>query len=198
MNISSHTQKIRSAWHAAGLSGRVHAIGGMKSRFGAHAVAWKIGLTVLIFALLAGWAARGFLSERFAARTVVVAGPEELAFVQDAPLLELHIANNGLVYMQGARVVSISQTGMTVSSKWEAATFRWMIEIDDKTRFVEPDGETGMFSDIRLGDFVNITGYLISSSPPPSIRAEAVRRVLSPAGDTVVRLENLPQADSAE
>jgi len=169
----------------------VQAIGGVKSRFETHAVAWKTGLTILIFAVLAVWAIGGFLSERFAARAVV-AGSEELALVQDAPLLELHIANNGLVYMQGARIVSISQTGMTVSSKWEAATFRWMIEIDDKTRFVQPDGETGMFSDIRLGDFVNITGYLINNSSLPSIRAEAVRRVLSPTGDTVVRLENLP------
>lgn len=94
---------------------------------------------------------------------------------QPAPSLGLHIANNGLTYIEGAKVVSISRSSMTVSSDWGGAELVWNVRLNGKTRFIASDGEKTDFENFEKGDYVNVTGDFISATPQLSLEAETVR-----------------------
>src|SRR3989344_723359 len=42
-------------------------------------------------------------------------------------IMEVHIANNGMVFLQGARVESISGTTIVVSTSWNSIKLLWTI-----------------------------------------------------------------------
>ncbi|HWP61263.1 MAG TPA: hypothetical protein VN495_01535 [Candidatus Paceibacterota bacterium] len=79
---------------------------------------------------------------------------------QSTPPSEMHIANNGLVLLRGARVSSISGSALEVVVTFGGAPFTWEVETNAATAFETQSGEKGAQADIHVGDFVTITGML--------------------------------------
>lgn len=186
--MSTIAHKIRSRTHfVPNLAAGAGTLGKRAVRLGLNF--WIVAGTVLVCLVFASWVLSGLLIERFSVR--VVAAAEGSITDQKQPQLELHIANNGLVYMQGARVISISRTTLVVASEWDAGAFRWSVETDGKTRVVLADGEKGDFSDVRVGAYVNINGLLVPSTFGQAMQAESIRLVYPEAGHEPVQLKEL-------
>lgn len=92
-----------------------------------------------------------------------------------APMLEIHIANNGLVLLRGARVISISGSSIRVDMKWGSADFTWVIQTNSNTKFITSTGEKETLAKISVGDIVTVTGMLIGGGTESTIDAEFVR-----------------------
>ncbi len=90
-------------------------------------------------------------------------------------MLEAHIANNGLVLLRGARVVSISGTVINVEMAWGPAQFAWTVQTTSNTKFFAPTGEKETLADIQPGTVVTVTGMLAGSRGEPTISAQFVR-----------------------
>lgn len=122
-----------------------------------------------------------FPPQRAAAEGVVPAAPAE----GSTPLrpLEMHIANNGLVLLRSARVVSLQGNTITVSTAWGSADFKWTVRTDLShfetrtfgTRFIDRDGKKGSISGVKIGSVVTITGALDPVAGEPTIDADSVR-----------------------
>src|SRR3989344_3016317 len=71
----------------------------------------------------------------------VAAAATAMTGAQRAPTLELHIANNGLVLLEGARVVSLSGGRIRVEMAWGAASFTWVTNTNSNTKYFSSNGE---------------------------------------------------------
>ena len=99
--------------------------------------------------------------------------------------LEIHIANNGLILLRSARVVSISGSTLTVSTAWGSSDFTWTVQTnatrfetrDFGTRFLNRDGKKSSLANIQEGDLVTITGALDPAAQEPVIKADSVRNL---------------------
>ena len=93
-----------------------------------------------------------------------------------APLVrEVHVANNGLVLLRGARVLSISGLYMRVAMVWGVMDFTWMVLTDEKTKFLTREGLERSPEEIRVGDIVTVTGTLGKKGSKPTIHAKVIR-----------------------
>ena len=106
-----------------------------------------------------------------------------------APTQEMHIANNGLVYVQGAQIVGISDSAIIAKSSWEAEQFTWTITTDRQTKFFLNNGETSSINSIKVGDYVSVTGLLNGGNSGIGIKASSIRDS-SRNGNTVVTLKD--------
>ncbi len=91
------------------------------------------------------------------------------------PMHEVHIANNGLMFVRGATVTSIDHTAIVVSIVWSGATFNWQINTDSNTKFITTTGEKGTLSTIQAGDYIDVTGMLTQGGTTPTIAAQFIR-----------------------
>ncbi|MDP2648793.1 MAG: hypothetical protein Q8P19_02735 [bacterium] len=98
------------------------------------------------------------------------------ASTQEQPMLEVHIANNGLTLLRGARVLSISGTTIRVGMAWQSSTFTWTLETNYNTRFVAQSGEKATLADITTGDVVMVTGTLRAGGSEPAIDTDYLRQ----------------------
>jgi hypothetical protein len=105
-------------------------------------------------------------------------GPSAFAattgLMQAAPTLEMHVANNGLVLLRGARVVAVEGNTIRVTMDFSAAPFNWAVQTDSNTKFVTLAGGNGSLGDIRAGAIVTVTGTLASGAGS-SVYAQYVR-----------------------
>lgn len=92
-----------------------------------------------------------------------------------APMLELHIANNGAVLLRGARVVSVSGNTIHAEMVWGTSDLKWALETGYNTRFLDSKGEKQTLGDIKKGDAISITGMLIESGSELIIDTQFVR-----------------------
>ncbi len=92
-----------------------------------------------------------------------------------APMLEMHIANNGLVLLRGAHVLSISGTTIRVALAWGENNLTWNVNTEYNTQFLTTAGEKRVLADIRIGDIVTVTGMLVSGGTEPTVNAAFVR-----------------------
>ena len=92
-----------------------------------------------------------------------------------APMLEMHIANNGLVLLRGARVVSISGDNIRVKMAFRGADFSWVLRTNYNTRFITRAGEKGTLGDVQAGDVVTVSGMLAAGGAEPTVSAQYVR-----------------------
>lgn len=104
-----------------------------------------------------------------APREVVVL-PEKVRAVR-----EVHIANNGLVLLRGARVVSISGRLLQVAIAWNSTDFIWLVQTSAATKFLTPDSAEQPLDSLHVGDVVSITGTLSPRGAWPTIDAKFVR-----------------------
>lgn len=93
-----------------------------------------------------------------------------------APIREVHIANNGLVFLRGARVTSISNETIKVEMAWDQSGFVWTLETGYNTQFTGLDGKEKALSDIQVGDTVNVTGMLKAGGTELVIDTQFVRK----------------------
>ena len=91
------------------------------------------------------------------------------------PIHEVHIANNGLVYMRGALVTSINNGILSVSLALGESTFNWTVKTDSNTKFIATTGEKGTFNTILVGNYIDVTGILKQGGTAPIIAAQFIR-----------------------
>ncbi len=90
---------------------------------------------------------------------------------KSSPFLEINIANNGLVHLSGARVVSISDNTIEVAMGFNAASFNWVIQTSPNTKYPTTDGSYRTRAAIQIGDIVTVTGMLTKGDAEPTIDA---------------------------
>lgn len=94
----------------------------------------------------------------------------------ETPILEVHIANNGLTLLRGARVLSISGSNIRVGMTWGSSNFSWMVQADHATKFLNAKGEKETAANIHIGDIVTVTGTIVRSGAEPTVNADVVRK----------------------
>ncbi len=94
---------------------------------------------------------------------------------QPASALEMHVANDGLVFLRGVRVVSISGNDIHVAMSYQTATFLWLIRVDASTKFFTSQGEKGTSADMQIGQQITVTGMLAGGGAEPTIDAQFIR-----------------------
>ena len=88
---------------------------------------------------------------------------------------EIHIANNGLVLLRGARVLSVSGTTIRIGIEWDSSDFTWQVNTGYNTKFFSSNGEKETFTDIAAGDSITVTGHLSGAGGNPAVDAQFVR-----------------------
>jgi len=89
--------------------------------------------------------------------------------------LGFNIANNGSVFVRGARVTDISGDTILTDMSWGSTNFIWSIKTTSATNFLNQQGQKQTIADIKVGDVVMITGKLENNSNQPVIDADVVR-----------------------
>ncbi|MFH0890842.1 MAG: hypothetical protein V1856_02315 [Candidatus Liptonbacteria bacterium] len=87
-----------------------------------------------------------------------------------------NIANNGLIILRGARVISSSDGVIHVVTAWNSVSFLWEIQTRIFTEFITSKGEKETPAEVRVGDMVIITGDLIQGGAEPVVSAQFVRK----------------------
>lgn len=99
-------------------------------------------------------------------------------------ILEVHIANTGLAFLQGVKVVSVDGTHITVTTSWNQVTFTWVIETNESyygtrhfgTNFLDSRGGRVSIDSIQPGDNITVTGTLDTNhTDVPTIQADVIR-----------------------
>lgn len=103
------------------------------------------------------------------ARAATVSGPKKI------PLLEIHVANDGIILLRDAKVISVSEDTFHVLMTWNSVEFFWEIQTKFFTKVMTAKGEQMTLANIKVGDIVTITGELIAGGPEPIIAAQFVR-----------------------
>ncbi len=92
------------------------------------------------------------------------------------PVREVHIANNGLTLLRGARVLSVSGNTIVASMTWGASEFTWMVQTSYATKFLNAEGEKSSAAEIHAGDIVTVTGKIAQGGVKPFVSADIVRK----------------------
>ena len=91
------------------------------------------------------------------------------------PMREVHIANNGAVYLRGARITRIEASSISVRAGWGSMEFDWDVTTNVGTHFINAKGETIRIGVLKVGDIVAVTGVLDQSADSASMRAQYIR-----------------------
>ena len=92
------------------------------------------------------------------------------------PVREVHIANNGLTLLRGARVLSVSGSTVVVGMTWGASEFTWTVETSYSTKFFNAQGEKALRANVQVGDSVTVTGKSSQGGVKPFVSADIVRK----------------------
>ena len=102
-----------------------------------------------------------------------------------SPSLEVHIANNGLVLLRAAKVVSVNGSTLTLSTAWGSSNFIWTVRTTVSssgkhnygTQFLDLNGNAEAPGTIAAGDLVTVTGPLDTNAKGPTLDADTVRNL---------------------
>jgi hypothetical protein len=105
------------------------------------------------------------------------------AVATDVRPLELHIAQNGLILLRSAKIVSIHGSALTLATNWGSTEFTWVARTNSTqydahsfgTKLLARDGSTVGFNDFQIGDLVTVTGTLDGAATEPTIEADSIR-----------------------
>ena len=97
--------------------------------------------------------------------------------------LEVHVANNGLTLLRGAKVLSVDGTTLTLGMAWGSATFTWTVHTNATnsgthaygTRFLDRSGNPSSLENISAGSLVTVTGMLDGDATVSTLDADTVR-----------------------
>ncbi len=110
-----------------------------------------------------------YLSGRAAAEATSTA-------VTVGPTSGINIADDGLVLLRGAQVISISGSTINVQLTWGSSDFTWAVETAYNTQYFSSTGAKETKQDIQVGDIVTATGMLTGSEGEPAITAQYVNQ----------------------
>ena len=109
--------------------------------------------------------------------------PARVSQVKKAPIFEIHVANNGMVYIQGAHVESVSGTNIKISTSWNTVKMSWTIRTNETyygprhfgTSFLDQKGSRLAIGDIQVGDVVAVNGMFEAGQSELVVKADTVR-----------------------
>ena len=93
-----------------------------------------------------------------------------------SPMQEVHIANNGLILLRGARVVAVSDSVLHVAMSWSGSDYIWIVNTDSGTKFYSSAGTSARREDMRVGDVLSVSGMLLGNGQGTGLHAEYVRK----------------------
>ena len=119
-------------------------------------------------------------SAQTAGKGVVYLSPCEKAAAlavapERAPMMEFHIANNGLALLRGTRVVSVSGNVIRVAMEWGSTSFTWSVITQHNTQYLNAKGEKAALSDVQAGDILTVTGTLNTGGTENEVLAQYIR-----------------------
>jgi hypothetical protein len=99
------------------------------------------------------------------------------------PSMEVHIANNGLILLRSAKIVSINGATLTLSTAWGSSVFLWNVRTNANsygthnygTKFIDLNGNPIAVENVQAGNLVTITGMLDQNAQEPTLDADMVR-----------------------
>jgi hypothetical protein len=135
---------------------------------GLSLAAYIFAAAVVFFAIALAAFLSSLPTRSTAAQHTPAVAPVVAAASGGSPSLEVHIANNGLVLLRSARVVSINGTALTVSTNWGPTNFSWVVNTSARsyetrhfgTNFLDRSGNSLSLQDLQPGDLVTVTGML--------------------------------------
>lgn len=92
------------------------------------------------------------------------------------PILEVHIAHNGLSLIRGARVTQVLNNAVIAMSDWGDFHSEWNVYVNSDTKFFNRDGTPGSTTAINVGDYISITGDLRGTVSKPQIIAQFIHK----------------------
>ncbi len=95
----------------------------------------------------------------------------------------VNIANSGMIYIQGAKVLSVSGNQIVVSVSWNVVKMQWTVNTNESyynkrhfgTGFLDSKGNRVFITDIHAGDIISVSGVLDTNFADPTIKADFVR-----------------------
>ena len=141
-------------------------------------VTFFIGFTSFIFT---------FLSDTRIARAETKSQSQNniasLSKTKNKSILEVHIASTGMIFIQNAKVVSIDETNIMVSTSWNSLNLIWKIQTNELyygkrhfgTSFLDSKGKILSINDIKIGNSITISGDLDTNSIEPIVKADVIR-----------------------
>lgn len=140
-----------------------------------------IATAILASALVSGGVIAWLLSSIAYERAPVAVGQDAPASAVSQIIAEperaLTIANSGLVYASGLKVTAIGGGTITSTIAWASGSFPWTVTADFGTHFVRPGGSVGKLTDIKVGDFLTVSGTLMPVAGQNAINATTIRDV---------------------
>ena len=91
-------------------------------------------------------------------------------------VLEMHVANNGSIYIQGAVVTAVQGSTVVASFTWGSVTFACNIESSYMTSVLLHDGTKIALADLGVGDHITVTGDINVNAAQPTIDAQVIRK----------------------
>jgi hypothetical protein len=88
---------------------------------------------------------------------------------------QVTIAPNGQVMMRGALITAISGKILTATTGWGSTTITWTISLSGSTRYIPEMPSATAIETVQVGDTVNLTGELDTSSATPRILASVFK-----------------------
>jgi hypothetical protein len=100
------------------------------------------------------------------------------------PILEVHMANNGMAFLQGVLVEYVSSTKIIVSTAWGSTKIQWILNTNESyysgrhfgTSFLDSKGNNISARDIKVGDIITASGMLDSKATELTLKADVIRR----------------------
>ena len=92
---------------------------------------------------------------------------------EDSPKA-MNVANNGLILLRGARIISVDSDSIIAEVTWGSQNFIWNIKTERNTKFIQ-NGEKTTIEELRIGDVGTITGDLDTDAREPTVIADYVR-----------------------
>lgn len=99
-------------------------------------------------------------------------------------IVDVHIANSGMVYLQGARVESVSGSRLVVSTAWNSTRLEWVVNTNGSdygkrhfgTQFSDRKGNKLTIADIGVGSVISVNGFFEASDGGLTLKADFVRK----------------------
>ena len=98
----------------------------------------------------------------------------QISTTEDDNPKAMNVANNGLILLRGARIISVESDAIVAEVKWGSQNFIWNIKTERNTKFIQ-NGEKTTIEELRIGDVGTITGDLDTDEREPTVIADYVR-----------------------
>lgn len=90
--------------------------------------------------------------------------------------LEVHIGDDGMALVRGAKVTGISGNTISATTSWGSVVLNWSVVTDSNTQFVRRFGGASSVSEISVNDFISFNGAVLTTTASPiTVQAKVVK-----------------------